>query len=122
MKTTTLIEVDTCDICKKTERYGCYGCMSCGKDICFNCREGHGVTYAHSVHFGGSLDGFYCLECNSKNLSSGTDELFNQYQDIRKLRDEYKTWWVDYEKRAKLSNETLERLLKQLKQLKKSKN
>jgi len=105
MKKEVMVEKTFCDVCGK-EASGYQKCMSCGKDLCYDCYKTSAVGYTHGVHFGGSGDGIYCLECDEKLLKSG-DKLHAAYRVIKSLRNEVSGFYADFEKRAKEAEERL---------------
>lgn len=125
-QTSRTITMLLCDGCDK-ETASCSNCLSCNKVFCFDCafytadrveeniRQGrtdnhdiHCVKYEHAVHFSGSYDGLYCLECDSKLTVSGTDKLHNMYRQIKALRLEEKTFYDGF----KVRYEAVEKALK----------
>lgn len=109
MKKQVTIEKAFCDVCDK-EASGYQKCMICGKEFCYDCKELAAVEYKHGVHFSGSGDGLYCLDCDLKALRSG-DKLHAAYRKIMALRNEAAGYYVDFEKRTKKAEEEFGRLL-----------
>lgn len=110
MKTTKTIEVECCDICKSESLTAV--CDSCGKVLCWDHRDTHGVEYPHAVNFSGSGDGFYCKECDAKLLKSGKDKKYNAYRAITALRDEYNAWRIAFNERKDAAEAYLRSLSK----------
>lgn len=52
MKKILPVELNYCDGCGKQQDY-LIGCMSCGVEHCYECRESAGKEYPHSVHCSG---------------------------------------------------------------------
>ena len=98
-----------CDFCG-AEAYDFNACLGCGKDICWQCQEKHGVKYVHGVHFSGSQDGWYCNECDSK-LYAANDPLHAAYSKIAYLRREEKAWYDDFEFRKTKAEKELQSIL-----------
>jgi hypothetical protein len=108
MKKTITQEVDCCDICERPHAH--YGCDNCGKVYCYDHSESHLKKYAHGVHFGGSDDGCYCLECDAALLKSG-DKLHAAYLRVASLRDENAGWYERLKARADIAEGAVSRLV-----------
>lgn len=94
-----------CDFCNKENAW--YSCLGCKKDVCYECLETKGIWYYHGCFSQGSGDGFYCAECNSINPG---DALLEAYRTIRKLRAEYDSFLVEWDRRRGLAEEHLKTL------------
>lgn len=105
MKKVISKEVILCDNCNKEDLLT--PCLKCGKVFCWECKKIMGIEYNHAVHSQGSDDGFYCHRCDSKLKQTKDDLVHRAYLNIKALRDEYKTWLVDFNKRSKLAEEHL---------------
>lgn len=96
------VEVKSCDFCGKGDCY-CQ-CMSCGKDICYDCKKRQALELPHSVYCIGSGDGEYCSQCAADPEVQRTP-LFRSYQSIRSLRDELEGFQQRFEARRKVAEE-----------------
>ncbi len=106
MKTTTTVEVKSCDICGKADTYD--SCFGCGKDLCWRCCDNKkAVRYSHGVHIQGSGDGYYCLECD-KRLTD--DPLHKSYVQIKQIRDEAERFHEAWDARRKVAEAECKRL------------
>ena len=110
MKTTIQKEQRTCDVCRHKETYPWNACLSCGKDICYECSENSAVRYEHDVHASGSGDGVYCVACDERLRREGSNPLHSAYLAIRSLRHEEKAWYGDFEARRKVAQDRLKQL------------
>ena len=105
MKTSKTIESHVCDFCKQSDQ--CYDkCVTCGKDVCYDCKKVAGVEYPHSVCCSGSGDGFYCHECDAKDSTS----LHAAYVAIRSLRLEAESFYRGYRERSEKAELRLKEL------------
>lgn len=102
--------VEYCDKCEKEAAL--YTCLCCGEMHCYECGVRHGVKYEHSIHFGGSGDGYYCKKCDTDLTMKATDPLHMAYRGIRSLRNELNGWSVDFDRRRKAAEEYLKSLQK----------
>lgn len=93
MKTDKTIKVNTCDFCGKEETY--HKCLSCGKDICYNCKEKEAVEFNHALFFKGSDDGLYCNKCiiklENNNDNSDIKKQYIAYKRMSLLIKEYES-------------------------------
>lgn len=99
-------EVCICDFCNE-DGHEWQPCLGCGKHFCYDCGESKAVTYSHAVHFGGTGDGRYCLDCNT---SCANTELHSAYNAIRSLKHEAEGWSSDFRKRSDLAEARLKQL------------
>ena len=109
MKQTVQKEVVICDSCGTQESY-CSRCRNCGKDHCYNCQKTSGVSYSHGVHFSGSGDGYYCLQCDRSLRATGDNSLHSAYLAIQALRAEERRWAEDFRVRQVAVEEEVKRL------------
>ena len=108
MKKQITIEQSFCDVCgNKSSGYS--QCISCGKDLCYDCKKTHAIEYAHAVHFQGSGDGLYCLDCDAKLLAAN-DKKHAAYLKIRQLRNEEMGWYNDFRVRVEQAEKALKAL------------
>lgn len=118
MKIRKTVDVEVCDFCLKGQSW--YKCLACGKDFCFDCLEKHGIRYQYAINFSGSMDGYYCKECNllltSRINTPLQDDLHYQYKMIETLLKEQKRFYKDFSKRSELHEKKLEKLWDQRKQ------
>lgn len=108
MKKLVTKEVDYCDSCNS--EHSLYTCLTCKKEFCYSCSKTKAIEYPHSIHFRGSGDGFYCLECNSKHMAAGDNPLFNCFVQIKNLRNQYEVLSQDIKEAGKRAEEALKRL------------
>jgi hypothetical protein len=87
MTKTKMTEYKVCDICKEGNAY--HKCLSCGKDICYDCKKEWSKEYIHSLFFSGSDDGLYCNECDQKLSITWEDKLHNAYVEMEALKQKY---------------------------------
>ena len=88
----------------------CYDkCLGCGKDVCYECKKAEGNEFYHSVHCGGSGDGFYCIIClgNPKIIKTS---LYQAYLTIQRLRNEEKVWYDDFRIRCENAEKDLKKI------------
>lgn len=111
MKRTISKEVVCCDKCYTEIGYS-NPCMSCGAELCYECKKKHGVEYNHAVYFSGSGDGFYCNPCDVKLTKSGKDKRHNAYLAVKSLRDELEAWSVNFKSRQLVAEDVVKRLAK----------
>lgn len=111
MKTTITEEREVCDICQKVECYKWNACLACGKLICRECLETHGVEYQHSISCSGSGDGRYCLPCDARLRAEGTDKRHRAYLSIYSLRNELRGFNEDFKKRSDAAEALLKTLI-----------
>jgi hypothetical protein len=109
MKTLIQKEVDLCDFCQINETPYTH-CLTCGKGICYDCRNTNSVEMLSRVWGSSSNDGLYCRKCYHSNLISGGDELFKAYLEIRRLLEEHKAWVRVFTPRMKEAEENVNRL------------
>lgn len=105
-----------CDHCKKVvdgEEY-LFCCLNCGIEFCFNCADKKGKRYDYSVYFSGE-SGFYCKSCDNSLTISGSNELYNSYRLIEKLRIELKSWQKDFERRETAASNKIKELFAKVK-------
>lgn len=98
MKKTITKETHICDQCGKEESY-INACVCCGKELCCECWQKHGMKYNHSVYYQGSGDGYYCNQCDKKLISNGKDKRHAAYRSVMALRKELEIWCADFKKR-----------------------
>lgn len=110
MKKTIKKEVLFCDVCKKEMDYCTNRCLICGKEVCYDCAKEHVTTFHHAVHFSGSSDGRYCIECLSKPIPTEHIPLLNAYRNIVALRNESEAWSKDFEARGESAEATIKKL------------
>jgi hypothetical protein len=101
--------VSFCDECGKEDMY-LTKCLFCGVEHCYDCTKTKGKKYAHGVHVGGTLDGYYCNECDSKLTASCKNNLHNAYITISDLRDEEHRFYEDFKKRQDSAEKKIEKL------------
>lgn len=102
------VDYNQCDFCCSEE--DCYSkCLTCGKDVCYECKKTVGVSYEHSVFWGGSGDGFYCYACDAITKS----KIHTAYRLIRALRLEGQGFNAEFSLKAKEANKYVEQLLKE---------
>lgn len=109
MKKQVTVDQCFCDFCGK-EASGYSKCLSCGKDVCYDCQKTKVKEYRHAINVMGSGDGLYCLECNDKLLGNG-DKLHSAYCKIESLRNEAKAWSEDFRKRSSDAENALKALV-----------
>lgn len=105
MKETRTVEVSLCDVCKSDDGY-LRSCDKCGRDFCFDCESQWMRKYSHSVHFGGSDDGYYCQDCDAESRASG-DLIHAAYRRIENLRHEEKAWYDNFKERVDVAEKEL---------------
>lgn len=110
MKRKATKEITICDKCGKEASLP-QSCDTCGRDVCWDCRDEELAVYPHSVLFSGSNDGYYCRACDAKHRASGGDSRWNAYQAIRALRIEQDRWHEDFKTRREDAEARLQRLL-----------
>jgi hypothetical protein len=92
-------EREICDLCDRNNTAWLH-CLSCKKAICYDCRnEGLAKEYPRAVYFGGSNDGLYCRDCDTRLITEGTDKLHRAYRRVEALRAESKAWNEDFQRR-----------------------
>ena len=94
-----------CDVCGK-ESNEWNKCMSCNKNICYECKKTSAKEYTHSVWASGIGDGLYCLDCDKKLLNSG-DKKHQLYRLIESLKHESNGFYNDFKKRAESTEKEL---------------
>jgi hypothetical protein len=109
MKKTIEKEVLFCDYCGNETQYS-EECMSCGKDMCYECSQKHGTSYSHAVYFSGSGDGFFCNPCDSELTAKGTDKRHSAYRAIQSLKLALKAEQENTKRRIELAESNLRRL------------
>lgn len=106
--------VEFCDACGKEEPYPRH-CTKCARAFCYGCSTQYTVEYPHSVHFGGSGDGCYCIACDEELRKipdrSGATRLHQAYLKVASLRLEEKRLYGELEKREHEVEEELQKLL-----------
>ena len=108
MKKTITQEREICDFCDENDA-SYMRCMGCRKAMCYDCRKIHAKEYAHAVHFGGSEDGLYCLECDTRLITANNDKLHRAYRTVEALRAESKAWWEEFKVRSDKAEEAVKR-------------
>ena len=109
MKKTLPVELNYCDRCGKQQDY-LTGCMNCGVEHCYECRNTAGKEYPHAVHASGSYDGYYCKPCDVSLANAGTDKRFRAYREIEALRAEANEWGAAFERKRKSAEMAVEAL------------
>lgn len=109
MKKTINKEVRFCDQCGKEDSYP-DACLCCGAEMCYDCKEKHGVYYTHAIYCSGSGDGFYCKPCDQKLTADGNDKLHLAYRAIKSLKDELEGWSVAFRKRQEAADKAVKAL------------
>ncbi len=109
-KTTVTVERALCDFCGKEESY--HKCITCGKDICSDCRKTKAVVYPHSIYCSGGYDGTYCHACDLTQADNPTT-LWLAYVKIATLRGEFKRWQEDFDSRVNNAEAEVKRLVKE---------
>lgn len=108
MKKSVTEERTVCDFCKVND--AAYSkCTGCGKDICYECKTIHAISYDHAVYFQGSGDGLYCVECD-RRLRAAQDPLHMAYEHVKALRNEMVGWGENFKKRSDAAEAKLKRL------------
>jgi len=90
-------EITVCDVCGTPCHQSCF---NCGIDYCYTHVEDLAVEYRYSISFGGYMDGFYCLDCDTKLRASGEDPLHAAYLTLKTLIDEHSAFYTDFTLRA----------------------
>src|SRR5574343_850187 len=104
MKKQVVIEHSFCDNCGSRDYT--YKCLGCKTEVCYKCKEKVGREFSHAVHFSGSSDGFFCSKCLVEPPEK-VKSLLYAYLAIDALKDEYKGWWENFDKRSKKAEEYL---------------
>lgn len=106
MKATKTVEYRQCDFCRSDSDSCFHKCLSCGKDVCYSCKDKVGVEYRRAVSVSGSGDGFYCHDCDEKD----TSELHTAYQQMRSLTRESEGFYTDFRKRSEVAEKKVKQL------------
>ena len=109
MKKTITQEIECCDVCEAPNAH--YNCTNCGKVFCYEHSKTETTEYPHGVSYGGSGDGRYCVDCDVDLIQSG-DKKHAAYRRIKRLRDEQRGWYEDFNARCKAAEKDLHELLK----------
>ena len=109
MKKQVTIEQSFCDICEKNISHN--HCLSCGKNICYDCQKVEAKVYRYSVsvYCSGSGDGFYCRECDTKLIVNG-DKLHKAYRAIESLRNEEAAFYANFKARTDQAESALKNI------------
>jgi hypothetical protein len=100
-------ETTVCDVCGKS----CFEfCLGCGADHCDAHMDELGVRYRYSIYSGGYMDGYYCLDCDTRLRASGEDPLHTAYVTLKALIDEYNAFFADFTPRADKVEKRIETL------------
>lgn len=108
MKKTITEEREICDFCRKNDASYLH-CMGCNKAICYDCRKIHAKEYPHAVYFGGSDDGLYCRECDTRLIAAGNDKQHSAFRCIERLRAESKAWGEEFKVRSDAAEKDLKK-------------
>jgi len=104
-------EVEFCDRCGDEFNFG-RSCMVCGAEFCSSCGD-EIIKYSHGVFVGGSGDGHYCKKCDAQLRAEASDPLFNAYQKIKEITQEYVEAQEIFKKKSKAAEAEVERLYAQ---------
>lgn len=108
--TTKTIEVHLCDYCSSETRQQCLTCL---KDLCWDCIREKNLEFQHAISFSGSLDGIFCSECQ-KDTAVIDSPVYKAYLAVQKLREEYQVFIKDFKARQKLAEATVQKHYREL--------
>lgn len=109
MEKSKTVMTKICDICGSDD---CVfdRCIRCSVDHCYNCAKENGVDYKQSVHFSGSVDGYFCLKCDAEIASNPNDKLYKlhlAYKTVKALREENEAYYKDFNRRTEMAETNL---------------
>lgn len=108
MKKITTKEEYFCDECGK-QIYG-PPCPGCGAEYCSQCWKERGTEYSGSV-YNAANSIYFCHSCIA-NPPTKIGDLFKAHQEIKKLKDEYRLFFEQFNPRL----ENAERVCRKLKE------
>ena len=100
-------EVTLCDECGKEDYLT--ACLGCGVEHCYECKKTCGVEYEHATHIFGSVDGYFCHECDT-HPPTKVKKLHQAYLNIRRLRERSEKWFENNRMQEKEAEAALEAL------------